>query len=99
MILRSFFASVFVVLLVLSVENSVAKLQASSNVSVQKVTPFEPYVSESPLCVQCESCTLIHRKRVPAPPSTTAIQREKNIGLRTTSLSRYPIDTLDPPVI
>jgi hypothetical protein len=100
MILRSFFASVFVVLLVLSVVNSIAKLQASSKkVLGPKVTLFEPYLSESLVCIPFESRVLTHKEKALAQLDLSAIREKKNIVLRTESLSHYPIDTLDPPVV
>jgi hypothetical protein len=94
------FASVFVVLFVLSVENSVAKLQAfSKNISGPKVTLFEPYLSESLVCLPVESCALIDKKEASVQSLREAIQHRGNIALRTRSLSRYPIDTLDPPIV
>ncbi len=100
MILRSMFASVFVVLIVLSVENNLMKLQASSKkVLGPKVTFFEPYLSESLVCLPVESCALIDKKEASVQSSREAIQHRGNIALRTRSLNRYPIDTLDPPVV
>jgi hypothetical protein len=101
MTLGSILAPVFAVLFVLSGESRFEKSPTSLNkVSGPKVSPLEPYLSESLVCTLFESHTLIRKEKVVARmESTTAQCGHKNIAARGQFPSRYPIDTLDPPIV
>ncbi len=91
-------ASVFVVLLVLSVENSLKKLQASrEDFPGPKVSPFEPQPPGPLVCIRSEYYVLSFQDKAAARTGSPVIKRSVNLATKSLALSRYPIDTLDPP--
>ena len=99
MTLRSLIASVFAVLVLLSAGRNLNKLRLSSNnVSESKVSLYKGYPFQSLVCVLSESCALIHEDRAIVRIGVTTTECDVNLTAQSTSLSRYPIDTLDPPL-
>lgn len=97
MSLRSIFASVFVVLFVHSIENSLAKPAVPANFPVEKLSLFEPSPSGLLVCVPSESWAIVRKKIAPVRMEHSTGRRSDSLAVRSLTLNRYPIDTLDPP--